>query len=160
MNFELLQSIMSKAISNGGMGHWKLVPGGALINPLEKHGFIYLVHNTKDDKYYIGKKITTSGGKAYLIKNGKKISNPRKGRETDWKTYTGSSKALNADIKRHSREYFQFYILCFINTPGGLTYTEANWQHKLDVMVSDRWYNENIAAIKFKPKEWGVLDGQ
>jgi hypothetical protein len=47
-----------------------------------------------------------------------------------------------------------------LETRGGLTYYEANAQHKLDALTSrldgveDReYYNANIMGIKFIPKE-------
>ena len=111
-------------------------------------GFLYLIYNKKNGKKYIGKKQY----KRYL-KN-KPVG------YTDWKTYKGSSKYLNQDIKKYGVSNFIFIMIRQFETRGGLTYYEANAQHKLDALTSrldgveDReYYNANIMGIKFIPKE-------
>lgn len=109
-------------------------------------GFIYYVENKLNGKKYIGKK------QYYSYKSGKKF------KESDWKTYTSSSKHLNEDIKNFGIENFYFEILFECESRGDLTYAESNLQHKNNVLTERNedgervWYNASIAAIKFIPK--------
>lgn len=132
--------------------------------PLETsglHGFVYVIYNHIDKKYYIGKKTFRHGGKKSYRRNGKRVPNYKHGTENDWKTYTGSSEELNAAIKEHGKENFSFVMLRLFKTRGGLSYMESNIQHKLDVLTAVNnkderlFYNGNIAATKYLPKEIG-----
>ena len=60
-------------------------------------GFVYLITNTVSDMKYIGKKQIEKRTKRPPLK-GKKRKRIIIG-ESDWKTYTGSSDRLNADIE-------------------------------------------------------------
>lgn len=126
-------------------GHWK---SSFKLNPDTAFGFVYLITNLVDGRKYIGKKQYWSYSKG------------KKTKEMAWRTYTSSSKKLNADIKELGKSKFKFEILYECETKGGLTYLEANLQHKLDVLTErgldsgERlWYNGNIGAIRFIPKE-------
>ena len=64
-------------------------------------------------------------------------------------------------MAKHGKENFLFTVLRLYETRGGLSYGEANLQHKLDVLTMKgdndeaKFYNGNIAAIKYIPKEIG-----
>jgi hypothetical protein len=131
-------------------GHWRT------SEPLDTSGlfgFVYLIHNVVDDRYYVGKK--------YYTRKGVKTRNYKHGTDTNWKTYTGSSAELNLDIAKHGMESFMFSIIKLYTTRGGLSYGEANLQHKYDVLTlrdsndKPKFYNGNIAGIKYIPKEFG-----
>ena len=128
-------------------GHW-ISP--VKIDPDQYFGFVYLIRCLITNKKYIGKK------QFHSYKKKKKY------KETDWKTYTSSSAELNQDIKNFKKNNFEFRILELYKTRGGLVYAEANLQHKLNVLTeSDKngrlWYNKQIGAIKFIPKEEPTL---
>ena len=65
-------------------GHWN---HSFILTPDNSFGFIYYIENKLNGKKYIGKK------QYFSYKAGKKH------KESDWKTYTSSSKYLNEDIK-------------------------------------------------------------
>jgi hypothetical protein len=139
-------------------GHWRT------SEPLDTSGlfgFVYLIHNVVDDRYYVGKKNLLHGGKKYYTRKGVKTRNYKHGTDTNWKTYTGSSAELNLDIAKHGMESFMFSIIKLYTTRGGLSYGEANLQHKYDVLTlrdsndKPKFYNGNIAGIKYIPKEFG-----
>lgn len=76
----------------------------------------------------------------------------------DWRSYTGSSKELNTDIKKHGKKKFKFEVLKEYSTRGWLTYGEANWQHKLDTLTARlpgtdvrAYYNKSILGVRFVP---------
>ena len=75
--------------------------------------------------------------------------NPLKGKkrkridyiESDWKTYTGSSDALNEDIKNLGIDKFKFNILKYCNSKFELSYFEAKIQFARDVLLDENYYN-------------------
>jgi len=78
-----------------------------------------------------------------------------------WRTYTGSSTHLKADIAKYGHDKFTFDMVDFYKTKGGLYYTEAYCQmvsnsmtEKLSDGKTPRSYNRQIAAIRFVPKEF------
>lgn len=125
--------------------HWT----GKKPDPNKYFGFIYIITNNINDKKYIGKK------QYHRWSKNKKIG------ESNWRFYKSSSKYVHEDIKKYGIENFEFEIFRNVKTRGGLVYLEANYQHKWDVLT-DRivdtdersWYNANIQAIKFIPKEY------
>src|SRR3972149_1030675 len=73
--------------------------------PEEYEGFIYIITNLTNGKFYIGRKSFYSYSKRKLTIAEKKLpENKRKTftitkKETPWRGYTGSCKELNEDIK-------------------------------------------------------------
>jgi len=158
MDLDTLNKSIKTYQQHEGQGHWR-TQEPLIIKGL--HGFVYIIHNTVDDKYYVGKKIFVHGGKKKYIRKGRKVPNYKHGTETDWKTYTGSCSELNDDIVSYGIYKFSFTIIKVYSTRGGLSYGEANIQHKLDVLTmrdsndKAKFYNGHIAAIKYIPKETG-----
>ena len=153
-----LKGLIKVGSNHEDQGHW--ISNNPII-PVGLHGFVYAIHNSVDDRYYVGKKNFLHGGKKNYKRKGVKVPNYRYGTETNWKTYTGSSAELNLDIAKHGNENFNFLVLRLYQTRGGLSYGEANFQHKLDVLTMRcnkgklKFYNGNIAGIKYIPKETG-----
>lgn len=119
------------------LGHWKILEG---VNFDESaFGFIYEICNTVTGRKYIGKKQCTSKLKRKPLK-GKK--NKRiEIRESDWKTYTGSSKELNEDIEKYGKDKFTFTILHACGSKWELGYREIKEQIARDVILRDDYYN-------------------
>lgn len=133
-------------------GHWETTLN---LDPENYFGFVYLITNLKTGKGYIGKK------QYYSYKKSKRV------KEMPWRSYTGSSKALNADIKEYGKGNFSFVILHQCVSRGALTYTEANLQHKMDVLTERlegtderAYYNSQIGAIRYVPKLCDLLKGE
>jgi len=107
--------------------------------PEDAFGFIYEIINTLNGKKYIGKK--------QMVRRIKR--KPLKGKkrkridfiESDWKTYTGSSDALNNDIALLGLDKFIFKILKFCNSKFELSYFETKMQFEKDVLLSENYYN-------------------
>jgi len=118
------------------------------LDPKRFFGFLYIVYNKKTKQKYVGRK------------QFKRYSKKKAVGYTDWKTYKGSSKYLHQAIKDYGLTNFRFVIIHQYETRGGLTYAEANAQHKLDVLTNKldsqeerEYYNRQIGGIKFIPKE-------
>lgn len=125
--------------------HWV----GRVPNPKKYFGFVYLITNLKTGKMYVGKK------QYHKYRKRKPVG------ESNWPVYTSSSKYVTGDLRRLGMDAFEFKILRNYRTRGGLVYGEANLQHKRDVLTKRMkgtderlYYNAQIGAIKFLPKEW------
>ena len=115
------------------------------LDPHDSFGFCYLIKNTINGKGYIGKK------QYYSYKKKKKH------KESNWQSYTSSSKSVNEDIEKYGIDNFYFEILFETQTRAWLTYMEVKLQYDYDVLVERdengerKWYNGMIGAIKFIP---------
>lgn len=129
------------------MGHWQYP---YKFNPKEWFGFLYCIENKETKQFYIGKK--------QFFYHGKKKSKTY-GKEMSWRTYVGSSVDVKKDLKLYGKEAFNFEIVDLYKTKGGLYYAEAYLQMLSDCMTEyaetniPRFYNRQIAAIRFVPKE-------
>lgn len=97
---------------------------------------MYLITNKTTGRKYIGRK------QYWITRKGKRI------RESDWRTYTGSSPDLNRDIRNTGLGNFKFEILAQVDSKGALRYLEANIQHKKDILLDPvNWYNKRIDDV-------------
>ena len=105
----------------------------------EYEGFVYLITNHTNDKKYIGKKLAKFKTTKPPLK-GKK--NKRRGyKESDWKTYWGSSDRLNEDVAQLGEENFTREILYFCKSRAEMSYIEAREQFDRRVLETDEYYN-------------------
>jgi hypothetical protein len=121
------------------LGHWQLA-GGLEYNQ-EAFGFIYEISNNAltEPKKYIGKKQCISRVKRKPLKG--KTRNRIDHKESDWKSYTGSSKELNEDIAKYGKDKFTFTILEWCNSKFELGYKEIKMQLQHDVILKECFYN-------------------
>ena len=127
-------------------GHWL---SDFRLNPEEKYGFIYEVRFLLDNKRYIGKK-------AYHAYN---KSGTKKLKDSNWKTYSGSSKELQTMVDEYGEEAFQFIVLREVCTKSCWSYSESNALHKVDALSArdalseERIYlNKAINKVQWIPK--------
>lgn len=127
------------------MSHWLYKNKILEEAPEGAFGFVYLITNEKSGKMYIGRKYF---GKTRRVK--KKGSKRRKviRKDSDWRTYIGSSKTLQESILKN-KKLFSFRILAFGKTKGQVNYIEENVHHKFHVANSDRFYNDCIGPRRF-----------
>ena len=114
---------------------------GKLVETLpdDCEGFVYLITNLTNDKKYVGKKLARFKVTRPPLK-GKK-NKRRSSKESDWKTYWGSSDHLNADVASLGEENFTREILHYCQSIGMLSYLEAKEQFDREVLLSDEYYN-------------------
>lgn len=129
------------------LGHWTT----KLEIPENPYGFIYIITNNSNGRMYVGKKQILTKLKRKPLKG--KINRRISIKETDWKTYTGSSKELNEDIKKFGIENFSFEILKFCENKSQMAYFEAKEQFDREVLIKEEYYNGiinlRLGKIKF-----------
>ena len=130
-------------------GHWQYHEDF----PKERcYGFIYEITNLSTQRSYIGKKQIEKVIKRPPLKGKKNKRHIIT--ESDWKTYTGSCNELNNDINQYGMENFSFTILKLCYNKWELAYYEAELQFKLNVLLSDKYYNGIInCRIGKQPKK-------
>jgi len=107
--------------------------------PNDCEAFVYLITNTTNDKKYVGKKLAKFKTTKPPLK-GKK--NKRRGtKESDWRTYWGSSDHLNADILEIGENKFTREIIWYCPSRGVASYLEAREQFERRVLETDDYYN-------------------
>ena len=114
---------------------------GEVVNelPLDCEGFVYIITNLTNNKKYIGKKLARFKVTKPPLKGRK--NKRRSTKESDWKTYFGSSDHLNADVAELGEENFTREILHYCQSRGMLSYLEAKEQFDRAVLLSDEYYN-------------------
>ena len=121
--------------SLGPNGHWDFP---AECEPMAYFGFIYLIHDTRLDKFYIGKK-------QYRLARGDNVN-----QESDWKIYRSSCKPLRHQIKLRGKGEFKFYILDQYRTRGSLAYAESWSLMQVEAPANhDRWYNYAVNEVNW-----------
>ena len=132
-------------------GHW-LITEDLDLNE-SSFGFIYEITNLITNKKYIGKKQIQSKIRRKPLKGKKRVRIEYK--QSDWKSYTGSSNDLNDDIKKYGKENFTFNILKICDSKWELAYFECKIQLERDVLLKDDYYNGIInVRIGSPPKKF------
>lgn len=113
-------------------------------------GFVYCIRGPALS--YIGRKYFWSIRKKPGAKKGqKKIK-----KESDWKDYYGSSNSLQEDIDKIGKENFQREIVSLHSTRGDVNYAETKLQFLLNVLESNKYYNDNI-LVKYKKRPEHIM---
>jgi Putative endonuclease segE, GIY-YIG domain len=110
-------------------------------DPQEFWGFVYIIHDTVNNKKYIGKK------QFYFRKT--KILKGKKKRilvDSDWKKYFGSNVELNEQVKIHGESNFKREIVKLCKSKSECSYYEAKLQFEADVLLSEEYYNAWISV--------------
>ena len=129
------------------------------FDPQDYFGFVYKITNLTNSKFYIGKKYFyhTSNVKlgkkelaALPVTRGRKSSTKQVIKESDWKSYWGSSKELQQDVKELGAEFFECVILKLCVDKKQLTYFELHYQCVSECLLSANSYNDNIVGKYFR----------
>ena len=107
--------------------------------PADCEGFVYEITNQTDGRKYIGKKLARFKVTKPPLK-GKK--NKRRGKkESDWRTYWGSSDLLQEDVEKLGEDQFTREIIHYCESRGVMSYLEAKEQFDREVLLTDEYYN-------------------
>ena len=107
----------------------------------ENQSFVYIIINNLNAKRYIGKK-QLYFSKTRQIKGKKK----RFKVVSDWKTYYGSNRCLQDDVKAHGQENFTRIIIKLCKTKSDASYWETYHIFQVHALLLDRYYNEWVTA--------------
>jgi len=102
-------------------------------------GFVYIITNLTNDRKYIGKKLARFKVTKKPLKGNK--NKRRSTKESDWRTYWGSSDKLNKDVEELGENNFTRQILYYCESKGELSYLEAKEQFDRSVLETDEYYN-------------------
>jgi hypothetical protein len=125
------------------------------FNINEYIGYIYITYHIPTGRQYIGKKnffhtLNKKLGKKELaeipVTRGKRPSKKSVTKESDWKTYYGSS----TEIKSLPKEEMLRHVLKLCKTSKQLTYWETKYLFQYNVLEDDRYINDNILGKFFR----------
>ena len=87
---------------------------------------------------------------ALPVTRGRKSTTKQVIKESDWKSYWGSSKELQQDVKELGPEFFECVILKLCRDKKELTYYELHYQCINECLLSYDSYNDNILGKFFR----------
>jgi hypothetical protein len=125
---------MLKWNADNDSGHWRCQQD---FEP-DAFGFVYLM-TTPEGKMYVGKKQCKRTMKRPPLKGRKNKRHCIV--DTDWRTYTSSSKVINDDIEKNGIKGYKFEILHFCSCKWELSYLEAKEQFDRGVIFKDDYLN-------------------
>lgn len=114
------------------------------ITPEEYQGFIYRITELDTGKKYIGKKFFWAPKTLPVTKTRKRKVKTKV--ESDWKSYYGSSKDVQEQVKLKGESNYKREILRLCKTKGDCSYWELYEQMINHVLLSDEYYNEFVGA--------------
>lgn len=107
------------------------------------YGFVYLITCKVTKKKYIGCK-TLHSHRRVPVKGS--VRRRRVTKESDWRTYYGSSEELKKDVETMGSDNFSREILHVCYNKAQLHYLEAKEQFDRGVLLSDDYYNAWISV--------------
>ena len=123
---------------------------------IEKNvGFVYEVYDTQTKMYYIGKKKFWSRVTRPPLK-GKK-NKRRSLKESDWKSYYGSSEIVKDLVENTGEWRFKRKILRLCKTTGEMSYYEMKEQIDNDVLLKPNEYYNAFVCGKIHRKHLNHL---
>ncbi len=118
-------------------------------------GYVYITTHIPTNRQYIGRKAffhntTKKLGKKELaeipVTRGKRPTKKLVTKESDWKTYYGSS----LEVKKLPKENLKRYVYKLCKTSKQLTYWETKYLFQHNVLEDDRYLNDNILGKFFR----------
>jgi len=109
-------------------------------------GFVYMVIDKEIGMKYIGKKNFFSKVTKPPLK-GKKRKR-RSIKESDWKTYCGSSETVKSLVEENGLDHFEREILHLCKSKGEMNYIELREQVMRDVILKPKEYHNAFVGGK------------
>ena len=113
---------------------------------IEKYvGFVYEIYDTEAKMFYIGKKKFWSKVTRPPLKGQKRKRRSLK--ESDWKTYYGSSETVKELVESAGSDRFERKIIRLCKTLGEMSYYETKEQIDREVLFKPKeYYNSFIGC--------------
>jgi hypothetical protein len=131
---------------NKFMSEWKMMNKVFDDAPEDCIGFVYEIRDTETDMKYIGKKKFWSRVTRPPLK-GKK-NKRRSIKESDWKSYYGSSEVVKELVENTGEWRFERKILRLCKTSGEMSYYEMKEQIENDVLLKPNEYHNAFVGGK------------
>lgn len=120
-------------------GHW-IFP--EQLDFKKAHGFIYVIRRVSTGQLYIGRKHFRSAGKL------------TKGKQSNWRSYTSSSKEVNAQIEAFGKDDFRFFVLEQYYSLGAVGWAETWSQCHAEIASNhEKYLNRLIDKVCWRSKE-------
>lgn len=108
-------------------------------------GFVYIVTDGETGMKYIGKKLFFSKVTKPPLKGKKRKRRSLK--ESDWKTYCGSSETVKQLVEENGLDHFDREIIHLCKSKGELSYMEMKEQIVRDVLLKpDEYHNAFVGG--------------
>ena len=133
-----LPKLSSSPLPRYNNGHWEFpeqMGTGKVV------GFIYVIYDKVLNRAYLGKKLFYGTGQL------------NKGKESNWKRYTSSSKVVNELLKQRPKDEFEFICIEQYKTKGTLSYSETWSLCLVEAPTSNVFYNTLIEKVTWNVKE-------
>jgi hypothetical protein len=117
--------------------NWTNIPS----NIYKYVGFVYIIENIINGRYYIGQKKFWNRIKLPPLKGKKRKRIIQK--ESDWQDYWGSSDELKKDIINNKKHFRRHIIECF-KSKSEMNYFETKLQFEKSVLHDPLSYNKII----------------
>ena len=139
------------------MSEWKMLHDGKIFDtvPDEYIGFVYKIIDTETKMSYIGKKKFWSKVTRPPLKGRK--NKRRSLKESDWKSYYGSSEVVKQLVENTGEWRFERYILRLCKTAGEMSYYEMKEQIENDVLLKPNEYYNAFVGGKIHRKHLNHL---
>ena len=128
------------------MSHWIYKGKKFTEVPEDAFGFIYRITEKHSGKKYIGRKYFFSTRR---IKQKGKTRRKVTVKESDWRTYVGSSKPLIEAIEISGKSNYTFEIIGIGCTKGQVNYMEESILFKTDALIDPMYYNDSVGARRY-----------
>ena len=115
--------------------------GQPFEDPDKWYGFVYRITHIPTGKHYLGRKYFHLAA-TKMVKGKKK----KYRKESDWKTYYGSSKHLQADIELFGAHEFKREIIRLCKSRTECSYYETRYIFTEDALLSDMSYNRWVSC--------------
>jgi len=136
------------------MSEWKNKP-----DKIEEYeGFVYLITNLRNKRFYIGQKRFWTTRRLPALKGRTKKEQEKRAKlkgnkrhikkESNWKDYWGSSRELKQEIKIQGKDSFERKILKLCKNKLEMNYFEFKEQITNDILFNRKSYN-NMINVRF-----------
>lgn len=105
------------------------------------YGFVYRITHIPTGKKYLGRKYFTLAGYKQVKGKRKKIR-----KESDWRTYYGSSKYLQADVEKYGEDQFKREIIRLCKNRTECSYYETKAIFEEDALLNEDFYNRWVSC--------------